>query len=534
VEFRILGPLELIDDEGGVFELAGSKRRALLTLLLLHANQVVSSDRLLDELWGDQPPASGVTALQVSMSKLRKMLGAAASVLETRPPGYRLRLGPDQLDLSQFEALADEASELEPAQARAKLRQALNLWRGPPLAEFAYEPFAQVAIARLEELRLVVLERRLSADLACGRHDEIVAELDALVVEHPLRERLRAQLMLALYRCGRQAEALAAYRTGREALVDGIGIEPSPDLRELEAAILRQDPALRTVAGLHAPSPGHGGPVILCASSMEALEWLLAVAIPLARALPSRELIAVRLAEAKDLPESSLLLHDHAEALRESGVRVRVAASTPTNAGKELTTLASEQDADLVLLHPSTDSPESDQLGSLAGLLLDSLPCDVGLVAGAAPETARPGLPVLVPFSGGEHDWAAIELAAWIAHASGATLRLIGRDAGTADHDASHLLARASLLVQQVVHVPTEIVLAPAGSESLVTAAEDAALLIFGLSPRWRREGLGETRRAIAHRASCPTMLIRKGVKPGGIAPAKASTRFTWSLAASH
>jgi DNA-binding SARP family transcriptional activator len=488
----------------------------------------------MEELWGDRPPESGVTALQVSVSKLRKALGAGSSVLETRPPGYRMRLEPDQLDLTRFEVLVEEASQLEPAQAGAALRDALRLWRGPPLAEFAYEPFAHVAIARLEELRLGVLERRLEAELGSGCHQEVVAELEALVVEHPLRERVRGQLMLALYRCGRQAEALAAYRAAWRALVDGVGIEPGPELRELEAAILRQDPSLR-VAGKAGRPPGRGGPVFVCASSAQTLERLLAIAAPLARSAPGRELIAVRLVEAEGLTASSRALHDRAEALREAGVSVRAAALTPTKAGMELTTLAGEQDADLMLLHLSSASLASGQLGSLAAALLGSLPCDVGLIAGTTLDQPRTDLPVLVPFSGGEHDWAAIELAAWIASARGSTLRLVGPAASVTspDHDASAMLARASLLIQAVVHVPTELVLAPTGPESIVTHANDSAMVVLGLSGRWRREGLGATRLAIARQAPCPTVLVRKGLKPGAIAPAKATSRFTWSLAAS-
>ena len=157
MEFRILGPLELRDDRGAI-EIPGVKRRALLALLLLHANEVVSSDRLMDELWGDQPPGSGVTALQVSVSKLRKALGPAAGALATSSRGYVLRLGPDELDLHRFERLVETASSADAEQAAATLREALSLWRGPPLAEFAYESFAQAPIGRLEELRLAALE----------------------------------------------------------------------------------------------------------------------------------------------------------------------------------------------------------------------------------------------------------------------------------------------------------------------------------------------------------------------------------------
>src|SRR5437762_184799 len=243
MEFRILGPLEAAVD-GRLLPLAGASQRALLAVLLLHANEVVSSDLLIDELWGEEPPASGPTALQVRVSQLRKALGPASERLETTTPGYVLHVGPDELDLDRFTRLVDDAADAEPAVAAERLRDALALWRGPPLADLAYESFAQPAIGRIEELRLVALERRIDADLALGRHAELVGELEELVEQHPLRERLRGKLMLALYRSGRQADALEVYRATRRALVDGLGIEPNPALQTLQQAILRQDPEL--------------------------------------------------------------------------------------------------------------------------------------------------------------------------------------------------------------------------------------------------------------------------------------------------
>jgi DNA-binding SARP family transcriptional activator len=227
MEFRILGPLEVVVDDD-VVSLRGSKQRALLTILLLSANEVVSVDRLIDDLWGVQSPESGVTALQVRVSQLRKALGPLGALLVTRPPGYVIRLERDQLDLHRFERLVGEADSAEPAVSAAKLREALALWRGPALADVAYESFSQPAIVRLEELRLAALEKRIEADLSLGRHGELIAELEALVAEHPLRERLRGQLMLALYRCARQADALAAYQAIRKRLVEELGIETEP------------------------------------------------------------------------------------------------------------------------------------------------------------------------------------------------------------------------------------------------------------------------------------------------------------------
>jgi len=243
MEFRMLGPLE-VEDEGRVLPLRGPRQRALLAALLVAANEVVSDARLLEELWGDEPPASGQTALRVRVSQLRKLLGA--TVL-TRAPGYVLAIDPERIDASRFERLLDEGRALlrsDPEQAAETLRNALALWRGPALADLVAEPFARAEAARLDALRLAALEARIDAELALGRHAELVPELETLVREQPLRERLRGQLMLALYRSGRQADALAAYREERELLADELGIEPGPELRELEAAILRQDTAL--------------------------------------------------------------------------------------------------------------------------------------------------------------------------------------------------------------------------------------------------------------------------------------------------
>ena len=253
MEFQVLGPLEVRDGER-VLRVGRGKPSALLALLLLNADEVVSTDRLIDELWGEQPPATAGKALQVYVAKLRQVLGA--DLIATRPPGYELRLADaGRLDARRFERGLTAAREaLAAGDARgasALLSDALALWRGPPLADVAYERFAQPEILRLEELRLAALEERIEADLALGRHSELVGELERLVAQHPLRERPRAQLMLALYRSGRQAEALEAYQAARHALVDGLGIEPGAALQDLQQALLAQDPAL----GAAAPPP---------------------------------------------------------------------------------------------------------------------------------------------------------------------------------------------------------------------------------------------------------------------------------------
>ncbi len=231
MDFRILGPLEVLES-GTSLELGARKHRELLAMLLIHANEVVSIDRLIDALWEEEPPERAQKALQVYVSQLRKTLGRER--VETVPPGYRLRVSDGELDVDRFQA----------ALAEGRPDEALSLWRGEPLADVAYSRFARAETARLEELRLTAVEDRLDLDLAAGRHAQLVGELEALVTEHPLRERLRGQLMLAFYRSGRQADALEAYQDARRALTEELGIDPGRELRELQQRILNQDPAL--------------------------------------------------------------------------------------------------------------------------------------------------------------------------------------------------------------------------------------------------------------------------------------------------
>lgn len=253
LDYRLLGSVE-VRDGSRPLAVGGGKQRAVLALLLLEANRVVSTDRLIEDLWPQRPPGKPHTAVQGYVSDLRKLLepehasGAPFQVLVTEGSGYAIRLDADQLDVLRFERLlAEGRGDLVDGRSDAaatRLREALSLWRGPAVAEFTYEAWAQGAIARLEELRLACLEERIEADLALGRHAELVGELEALVNEHPLRERMRGQLMLALYRAGRQAEALEAYQDARRALVDELGIDPTPHLQVLEKKILRQDASL--------------------------------------------------------------------------------------------------------------------------------------------------------------------------------------------------------------------------------------------------------------------------------------------------
>ena len=238
----LLGTFEVSRD-GRAVELGGQKQRAVLAILALNAPRVVSIDTLVDLLWGEQPPKTAVTSLQNFISQLRKAVGTYAVV--TKPPGYLLDVAPKQVDVNEFERLVREARSLAPDAAEKKLAEAFGLWRGTPLADFTYEPFAEAEIARLEELRLAALEDHIQTSLDSGEAAELVAELETLVKENPLRERPRGQLMLALYRSGRQAEALQVYQDTRRALVDQLGIEPTRALQELHASILRQESVLQ-------------------------------------------------------------------------------------------------------------------------------------------------------------------------------------------------------------------------------------------------------------------------------------------------
>ena len=249
MEYRILGPLE-VEQDGQLLPLGGAKQRGVLALLLLSANTVLPRERLIDELWGDEPPDTARTALQVHVSQLRKTLGR--EVIVTQAPGYLVHVGPDELDADRFADLVAQGRRADSAEAAELLREALALWRGSVLAEL--DPVGRPERLRLDEERLAVLELRIDADLELGRHADLVPELEALVHQHPLRERLRGQLMLALYRSGRQADALAVYRSGRLLLGEELGLEPGEHLRRLERAILEQDPSLAGTSTVVSPA----------------------------------------------------------------------------------------------------------------------------------------------------------------------------------------------------------------------------------------------------------------------------------------
>ena len=260
MRYAILGPLE-VSDGTQVLSVGGGRQRKLLGVLLVHANQSVSSDRLIEELWGGQPPPTATKALQGLVSQLRKQLGPGS--LETVTAGYLLRVGRGETDAEEFEQLLRDARPLDRVPAVEKLREALALWRGPALADFAYDDFARAESERLEELRESCIERRIDLELALGHHDDLVPELEALVLEYPLRERLRRHLILALYQSGRQADALDAYQDARAVLRDQLGLDPGDELQELQKAILAHDPSLAPpprVETLPRPAPADPTP----------------------------------------------------------------------------------------------------------------------------------------------------------------------------------------------------------------------------------------------------------------------------------
>ena len=538
MEFLILGPVEARQGDR-TLRVSGAKERAVLSYLLIHANELVPADRIIDEIWGAEAADSARQSLRVRVSELRKALRAGAAsagdLIQSRGAGYILVLDPDQLDLLQFERLLERGrraiADDRPETAAQTLRAALALWRGPALADVLDEPFAQAATARLEELRFSALELRIQADLTVGLDAEVVGELRTLVAEHPLRERLCGQLMLALYRSGRQAEALETYHEARQTLVAELGLEPSPALRSLEQAILRQDPAL--VLG-HGASPRREAPdrSILALMDEDGGEKVLELGQELARQ-PLRELILTRLvADEVDLGAASRrLLADQAR-LVTRGLFARSAAFTSSSRGDDIVRLAAEQDVDLLLAAVDRSVLGEHGFTSDTATLLLRAPCDVALVVGdRVARQAGPAGPVLATFGGSEHDWAAVELAAWIARAQEVPLTLLGRSGDAAERDASRTLARASLALQRALGVAAEPLLV-SGTEGILAAAEAAGLLVVGLSTRWREEGIGAARLALVTNARPPTLLVRRGLRPGGLAPRESLTRFTWSLGA--
>jgi DNA-binding SARP family transcriptional activator len=502
MEFRLLGSLA-VREGGRELPVKGLKERSLLAMLLLEEGRIVPADRLIDELWEDEPPPTARGSLQVRIAGLRQALGKERIVSEGR--GYRVELSPGELDVTHFQRLLEQGGE-------ARLREALELWQGPALADFLDQRWAQAAAARLEELRLVALERRIGLDLEAGRHAEVVGELEAGVREHPLREGLRGQLMLALYRSGRQADALDAYQEARRTLVEQCGIEPSAALQQLQRGILAQDPALDEQF-----VPARRS-VMAAALAGDRMRELATLAGTLARRPPRELIIARAIVRSADLGGAAEELRELQRTLATDGMIARTAAFRTDRAGHDLARIAAEQEVDLVVV----DAPESLLDDPVLADLLLAAPCDVAIAVGLP---ARG--PVLVPFSGADHDWSAIEIGAWLALARDDPLWLAGPQ--ESERDASRLLASASLALQRAVGVTAEPRLLEPGVDALVAAAAEAAVVVVGLTDRWAEDGLGPVRSALAN-AAAPTLLVRRGLRPGGLAPPEGLTRFTWSV----
>jgi DNA-binding SARP family transcriptional activator len=523
----------------GPIRLGGPRQRSVLAILLLDANRVVSIDRLADELYGEAPPVSAVTQIHRQISELRALLepdrphGAPGALIETRPPGYRILVAPGGLDLELFERRAATAGSAlavgDAAQAVRLYREALAVWRGEPLADLAFEPFALPVVERLNDLRLSVTEQCLQAELELGRGAELVPELEQLVTDHPLHERLRGQLMVALYRAGRQPEALEQFRAGRAALLEAFGLVPTPALKELEARILRQDPALDGPSRPRlAPAREDSRTVLLAARDGAELDGLVTIGRSLA-ALGRHELLLTQTVEGEaSLAAAVAATRARRDELATGRVTARAAAFVSRAFGPDLARLALTHDADLMVLEAGEQLGRDGSISEGLTLLLERSPCDVALLAGSGALAFDDGIAVL--FAGGEHDWAAAELGAWLASGASARLQLIGVR-GRHGGDASMLLASASIAIQQVVGIDVEPVLADAGPDGLLAAAGTAGLAIAGLSPRWRREGLGASRRTLLDAGSA-TLVVHRGTRPGGLAPREQLTRFTWTIAA--
>ena len=538
VEFRILGPLEAVT-RGEAVSLGGPMQRALLGALLLHANEPVSADRLVDAVWGERPPPTAGHAVSVYVSKLRKALGSEA--IAHTPTGYVLRVAPGRLDLERFESLCREGRDRlalgDAVRACELLDEALALWRGPALADVGLESLGQSSIVRLEELRLAAIATRAEAMLALGRAAEAIPELEAVAAENPYDERLCGLLMLALYRAGRQADALAAFQAMRTRLAEELGLEPSASLQELERRILVRDPSLELESG----EPEAVRSVVVLPARLDQLEELTALSEPFGLSLNPHEVILTWIeqpgpskAVSDALAEASAVLARLRSRLVERGVRVRVAAFTAADRVEDTLRLARRPEVDLLVLGRELAELEDGPFDAELADVLCTAPCDVAIWFRRNDEPDFSDGPVLVPFGALEHDWAALELAAWLAATTQRRLVLVGMagDSKGDRRDASRLLADAGLLIQRASGVVAEPRLAEPGHEGMLEAVADGGLVVAGLSERWPSEGLGMTRLELARRASAPVLFLRRGQRPGGLSPPESVTLYRWSVTA--
>jgi DNA-binding SARP family transcriptional activator len=523
LQFRILGPLEAFAD-GNPVALGGMLQRSALSMLLLNSGRVVPIDRFAAALYGTAPPATAVTQVQRQISELRRAFGTS-DVVETVADGYLMRLAPGQLDLATFEQLAAEGESAlragDPEKASESLSRALGLWRGEPLRDVA-EGVAGPAVERLSELRVAVLEMAIEAELARGRHAQVVGELRTITAERPFHERFRRQLMLALYRSGRQAEALDEYRRARESIVRELGIEPAPQLRELQRRILAQDATLELVDTSRQENWPTTILVVACPGG--GLDVALELAEPLAREL-GNELVLIELVEGEsEVAGTTAALN--ARCAR-SPVPARGAAFVSHDLAVDLERLERSLDVRLTLI---VSRGGFDVCATTAAPGLEGLRADVAVIG--EPSAPAPGDGIFVPFGGSDDDWAALELAAWFGRATELPLALVGTGAheATGRRDASRLLADASLVVQRLVGVAPSTVLVEAEPEALARTVAGAALVVIGAGGDGKKGTLGAARREILE-TPVRTVLLRRGDRPSAFAPREARTRFSWTLA---
>jgi DNA-binding SARP family transcriptional activator/class 3 adenylate cyclase len=543
-ELLLLGPVAA-RRSGREVPVTAAKHRMILAALGLRVGEVLSTDVLIDTLWREHPPATATKALQVYVSELRKLIEddpRRPSVLTSIAPGYRLSVARDAVDLPRFERLWSAGREAlaagDAAQAQQQLYHALSLWRGDPLADFRFEDAFAADIRRLEELHVECLVDRYEADLALGEHARLIPELEALVRQYPLRERVRGQLMLALYRAGRQTDALAAYQAAREQLVDEFGIDPSAPLTELERRILQQDSALalpqRAVAAYDAATPRRT--LLVVSQSSRDLDAVTELATAITSASGAPEFLLARVVT--DVPgcdptarlgEITRTLVAHRDRLAQRGVRVHVAAFVSKDPAVDLEKLADHQNAHMVVVD-GTATLLDGRFGTIDAMVR-SAACDIALHLPRGGGRDGPDDPVVVPFGGSDHDWAALEFGAALARGTGRRLLLAGGERPDAASDASRLLATASLIIQRVTGIVPEPVLVSPGATELI-AIGGAGHFVTGLSARFREEGLGEVRYQLARDAIGPVTFVRRGTRPGLLAPPESVTRFTWSLSA--
>jgi DNA-binding SARP family transcriptional activator len=498
---RVLGQLE-VERDGVPVLVGGAKQQALLALLLLDLGRPISAPRLIDGLWGGEAPPSAAKALQLYVSQLRKALGSDA--IATRDDAYVVPVRNVALDLREFESLAEsgraQASAGRAADAASLLTAAQALWRGDAL-EGLDAPGLAPARARLDELRLVVQELLFDVRLGLGQHAAVLPDLTMLSRRYPLRGRLHEQLMLALYRDGRQVEALDVYRRLRDTLRDEVGLEPHARLRDLERAILRQD------RQLDVPEPREADRTVVgMGASPERLASLLS---PLARETVAELILVTPVPDRSGLAEASRRLEPQRSA------RVRVAAFVSRQPGADVARLAAEEGAQLVVL----DTPPSALAEAVPAGLREAA-CDVALFVDAAVDL--PAAAVTVLFGGSADDWRALELGAMLARAWSVPLRLAGAE------DASVLLARAALVVQRFAAVSTAPALFAPDDPATLAAAAAGSLLVAGAGSA--AAGALPPSRSRLGALGLPLLLLRPGVRPGVLAPSHTFTRFSWSL----